>query len=419
MEPAIGCLILLGVMALLFITELIPLAVTALGGAIICGFLNYIPDDMVFLGLSHPTVTLFAGMFVVGAAMFHTGLAHSIGVFIVKRAGKSEKYLMLCIMIIAALLSTFLSNTGTAACLLPVVMVICAAAKISPSRQLLPLAYAVCGGGLMSLIASPSNVIISGALSNFGYEPFSFFEFAHIGLPVTLAIIVYMFFVGRRLLPQGGLVPEKYAAELDPMQHNVPKQVISGCILVGCIIVMCLDLEKITIEMAAVIGALICVLTGCLTEKQAYHSIAWSSIFLFAGMMPVSHALYNTGAAELLAHWILDMLGGDPAPIVVVAVLFAVTALLTQFMSNSATAALLAPIGIVLAQKLGVSPYPVLMTIAVAAACAFATPIGTPPCTLVLGPGRYRFVDYIRAGLPLVLLCFAITMAVVPLVWPF
>ena len=98
MDPAIGCLILLGVMALLFITELIPLAVTAMGGAIICGFLNFIPDNVVFSGLSHPTVTLFAGMFVVGAAMFHTGLAHSIGVFIVKRAGKSQKNLMLCIM---------------------------------------------------------------------------------------------------------------------------------------------------------------------------------------------------------------------------------------------------------------------------------------------------------------------------------
>ena len=113
MDPAIGCLILLGVMALLFITELIPLAVTAMGGAIICGFLNFIPDNVVFSGLSHPTVTLFAGMFVVGAAMFHTGLAHSIGVFIVKRAGKSQKNLMLCIMIVAAVLSMCLSNTGT------------------------------------------------------------------------------------------------------------------------------------------------------------------------------------------------------------------------------------------------------------------------------------------------------------------
>ena len=300
MDPAIGCLILLGVMALLFITELIPLAVTAMGGAIICGFLNFIPDNVVFSGLSHPTVTLFAGMFVVGAAMFHTGLAHSIGVFIVKRAGKSQKNLMLCIMIVAAVLSMCLSNTGTAACLLPVVMGICAAAKMAPSRQLLPLAYAVCSGGMISLVGTPPNIIVSGALSNFGYRPFGFFEFAWVGVPLTVLTILYMYFAGRRLLPEGGEVPEKFLAELDPMQHNVPKQVIAGCILLGCIIVMCLDLQKITIEMAAVIGALVCVLTGCLTEKQAYHSIEWSTIFLFAGMMPVSHALYNTGAAELL-----------------------------------------------------------------------------------------------------------------------
>lgn len=418
MDPAIGCLILLGVMALLFITELIPLAVTAMGGAIICGFLNFIPDNVVFSGLSHPTVTLFAGMFVVGAAMFHTGLAHSIGVFIVKRAGKSQKNLMLCIMIVAAVLSMCLSNTGTAACLLPVVMGICAAAKMAPSRQLLPLAYAVCSGGMISLVGTPANIIVSGALSNFGYRPFGFFEFAWVGVPLTVLTILYMYFAGRRLLPEGGEVPEKFLAELDPMQHNVPKQVIAGCILLGCIIVMCLDLQKITIEMAAVIGALVCVLTGCLTEKQAYHSIEWSTIFLFAGMMPVSHALYNTGAAELLARWILEALG-TPSPLVITMLLFAVTALLTQFMSNSASAALIAPIGIVIAQKLGISPYPLLMVIAVASSCAYATPIGTPPCTLMVGPGNYRFVDYIKAGLPLILLCFAATVIIVPLVWPF
>ena len=418
MDPAIGCLILLGVMALLFITELIPLAVTAMGGAIICGFLNFIPDNVVFSGLSHPTVTLFAGMFVVGAAMFHTGLAHSIGVFIVKRAGRSQKNLMLCIMIVAAVLSMCLSNTGTAACLLPVVMGICAAAKMAPSRQLLPLAYAVCSGGMISLVGTPPNIIVSGALSNFGYRPFGFFEFAWVGVPLTALTILYMYFAGRRLLPEGGEVPEKFLAELDPMQHNVPKQVIAGCILLGCIIVMCLDLQKITIEMAAVIGALVCVLTGCLTEKQAYHSIEWSTIFLFAGMMPVSHALYNTGAAELLARWILEALG-TPSPLAITMLLFAVTALLTQFMSNSASAALIAPIGIVIAQKLGISPYPLLMVIAVASSCAYATPIGTPPCTLMVGPGNYRFVDYIKAGLPLILLCFAATVIIVPLVWPF
>ncbi len=419
MDPAIGCLILLGVMALLFITELVPLAVTAMCGAMLCGFLNFVPDGAVFSGLAHPTVILFAGMFVVGAAMFHTGLAHSIGVSIVKRAGKRSKVLMLCIMIVAALLSMCLSNTGTAACLLPVVMGICAAAKMPPSRQLLPLAYAVCSGGMISLVGTPPNIIVSGALSGFGYEPFEFFEFAWIGIPITLITIAYMYFIGRRLLPEGGDVPEKFLQELDPMQHNVPKQVIAGCILLGCVVVMGLDLEKITIEMEAVIGALICVLPGCLTEKQAYHSIEWSTIFLFAGMMPVSHALYNTGAAELLARWMLQILGGTPAPLVVLAVIFIVTAFLTQFMSNSASAALLAPIGIVVAQKLGVSPYPVLIAIAVASSCAFATPIGTPPCTLMVGPGNYRFTDYIKAGLPLIILCFAATVIIVPMVWPF
>ena len=130
MTPAVKCLIVLAIVALLFITELIPLAITAMSGAIACGLLGFIPAKQVFSGLSNSTVVLFAGMFVVGAAMFHTGLAQKIGISIVRFSGTSENSLMFGIMIVGAGLSSVLSNTGTAACLMPVVLGICAAAKI-------------------------------------------------------------------------------------------------------------------------------------------------------------------------------------------------------------------------------------------------------------------------------------------------
>ena len=112
-------------------------------------------------------------------------------------------------------------------------------------------------------------------------------------------------------------------------------------------------------------------------------------------------------------------MGGDPSPMVVTAVLFALSCILTQFMSNTASAALLCPIGVAIAKQLNADPKAVIMAIAVAASCAFATPVGTPPNTLVLGPGGYKFMDYVKAGTGLVIVCFVVSLIVIPIVWPF
>ncbi len=171
--------------------------------------------------------------------------------------------------------------------------------------------------------------------------------------------------------------------------------------------------------MAAITGAIVLVLTKCLSEKQAYTGIDWVTIFLFAGMMPIASAMDKSGAGKLIADQVVGILGGSPSPLMVTIVLFALSCGLTQFMSNTAATALLAPIGISIAQSLGASPQAVLMAIAVAASCAFATPVGTPPNTLVLGPGNYKFMDYVKAGTGLVLVCFVISVIIIPVVWPF
>ena len=420
MAPAIKCLIVLAIVALLFITELIPLAITAMSGAIACGLLGFIPAKQVFSGLSNSTVVLFAGMFVVGAAMFHTGLAQKIGISIVRFSGTSENSLMFGIMIVGAGISSVLSNTGTAACLMPVVLGICAAAKIPASRQLMPLAYAAGVGGIITLVGTPPNSIVSGALTSFGYEPFSFFEFAWIDIPLTFVTIAYMMIIDKYLLPKSELdADQEIEQEIEATVHDSKKQIISGLILAVVVIVMALDLKSISLEMAAIIGALVCVLTGCLTEKQAYASIDWVTIFLFAGMMPVSTAMDKTGAGKLIAEWTVGLMGGSPSPLVVTAILFILSCGLTQFMSNTASAALLCPIGIAISQQLGADPKAVLMAIAVAASCAFASPVGTPPNTLVLGPGGYKFMDYVKAGTGLVIVSFIVSLIVIPIVWPF
>ena len=420
MSPAIKCLILLAVVALLFVTELIPLAVTATGAAIACGLLGLIPAKQVFSGLSNSTVVLFAGMFVVGASMFYTGLAQEIGNTVVKMCGTGENSLMFGLMIVGTVLSAVLSNTGTAACLLPVALGICSAAKIPASRQLMPLAFACGWGGIITMVGTPPNIIAVGAMNAAGIEPFGFFEFAWIGVPISIAGMLYMMFLGKYLLPNKQLdADQEIEQEIEANETSKSKQIVSGVILLAVVLVMALGIKGITLEMAAIIGALVCVLTGCLTEKQAYASIDWVTIFLFAGMMPVSKAMDVTGAGKLIAEWTVSLMGGSPSPLVVTGVLFVLSCGLTQFMSNTASAALLCPIGIAISKNLGADPKAVLMAIAVAASCAFATPVGTPPNTLVLGPGGYKFMDYVKAGTGLVLVAFVVSLVVIPMVWPF
>lgn len=429
MGTAEQTLIVLAVMAVLFVTEIIPLAITSLGGAITLGLMGIITPKVVFSGLSDSTVVLFAGMFVVGAALFYTGLAQKIGETVVSHAGTSENGLMLAIMLVTAIMSAFLSNTGTTAALLPVVVGICAVAKIPASRQLMPLAFAAGIGGIITMVGTPPNIIVSGTLSKFGIEPFGFFEFAWIGIPLTIATIVFMMLIGKHLLPKheitdAGDVEQEVAAE--DISNDPKKQLFSGLILLGVILAMILGEPlkehfgiNLPLSMVAVIGAMLCVLTGCLNEKQAYTSIDWVTIFLFAGMMPVATALDQSGAGKMIADAVIGVMGADPSPYFATAVLFILSCVMTQFMSNTASCALLAPIGISIAQGMGADPHTVLMAIGVAASCAFGTPVGTPPNTLVLGPGQYKFTDYVKAGVPLILVCFVVSLIIIPMVWPF
>ena len=429
MDPAIITLCVLAVAAFLFVTELIPLAVTAMAACTVLGILGVLSSKEVYAGLSDSTVVLFGGMFVIGAAMFKTGLAEAIGVAVVKKAGTNELPLMAAIMIVTIVLSAVSSNTGTVACLMPVIIGICQAANIPASKELMPLAIAANVGGTITMIGTPPNVIVTGALSAAGLPTFGFFEFAYIGIPLSLIITAYMLFVGRHMLPvkeTGAMdeaaikaAKEEAGASDDSAPKSKVKMWISGLILLGVVLAMALDLPTVPLHTAAVTGAVLCVITGCVKEKEAYAGIDWVTIFLFAGMLAVAAAMEKTGAGKLIADTIVDMMGDNPNPYVLTAVLFLISNVLTQFMSNTASAALLAPIGISIAQSIGCDPKPVLMALGIAASMAFATPMATPPNTLVLGPGGFSFNDYVKTGTPLCLISLVVSVIIIPIFWPF
>ena len=429
MDPAVVTLCVLAVACFLFVTELIPLAVTAMAACTALGILGVLPSKQVYAGLSNSTVVLFGGMFVIGAAMFRTGLAQAIGVAVVKKAGTNEVPLMGAVMLVTIVLSSVSSNTGTVACLMPVIIGICQAAKIAPSRQLMPLAIAANVGGTITMIGTPPNVIVTGALSAAGLPTFGFFEFAYIGIPLSIIVFFFTLFIGRHLLPKNDIgemdeealkeAAEEAGAGGDDEPKSATKMWISGLIMIGVVICMALDLKTLPLQTAAVTGAILCVITGCLKEKEAYAGIDWVTIFLFAGRLSVATAMEKTGAGKLIADAVVGSMGEHPNAVVLCAVLYLISNVLTQFMSNTAAAALLAPIGISIAQSIGADPKPVLMAIGIAASMAFATPMATPPNTLVLGPGGFTFNDYVKVGLPLCIVTFIASVIIIPIFWPF
>ena len=429
MDPAITTLCVLAVAAFLFVTELIPLAVTAMAACTALGILGVLPSKQVYAGLSNSTVVLFGGMFVIGAAMFKTGLAEAIGLWVVNKAGTKEVPLMGAVMLVTIILSSVSSNTGTVACLMPVIIGIANAANIPASKELMPLAVAANVGGTITMIGTPPNVIVTGALSAAGLPSFGFFEFALIGVPLSIIVLVYMLPIGRKTIPvksAGAMdeaavkaAKEEAGAGDDSAPKSKTKMIISGLILVGVVVAMALKLKTVPLHTAAVTGAILCVITGCLKEKEAYAGIDWVTIFLFAGMLSVATAMDKTGAGKLIADTVVGMMGDHPNPLVLCAVLYLISNVLTQFMSNTASAALLAPIGISIAQSIGADPKPVLMALGIAASMAYATPMATPPNTLVLGPGGFTFNDYVKVGVPLCVITFIVSVLLIPIFWPF
>ena len=397
MDPAIITLIVLASVAFLFVTEYIPIAVAALSGTIVLAFCGILTPQEAFSGFSNSTVVLFGGMFVVGAAMLESGLAQVIGNFIVKKVGTNQSSLMIALMLLTIVMSAFASNTGTVACLLPMVIGVCVSAKIPSAPILMALAVA--------------------EIQARGLEPYGFFEFAYIGGPIALAAVLFMHFIGKRLLPKvsadSGLIAQS------KVKGTHKQRVLAVLILIFVVTGLIIGIPGLSPAVVSLIAALLCVATGCITEKQAYKGIDWVTIFLFAGMLPIAHAMQKTGAGELIANTIVGLLGDNLSEVVIVSAIFFVACTLTQFMPNTATAALLIPIAMSIATKLNVSPYGVIITCAIGASCSFATPVATPCNTLILSPSGLHFKDYLKVGLPLCFIAWLLCILIIPIVWPF
>lgn len=402
-----------------FILEKIPLGLTATICALGLTLTGVLDASTTFAQYVNSNVILCVGMFVVGQALFETGMANKIGGIFTKFA-RTERTLIIAIMVIVGVMSGILSNTGTAAVLIPVVCGIADESGYSRSRLLMPLVFAAALGGNLSIIGAPGNLMGVNALQEMGLST-SFFMYAPVGVPMLILGIIYFVFLGYRFLPDG---TEAGGAAVEAQKDfsNVPKwkQVISLVVLTVVIIAMIFEEEiGISIQVSSCIGAVFLVLTGVLSEKEALQSIDLKVVLLFGGSLSLAKALDTTGAGNLIADKIVGLLGANPNLIVLLLVIFIVTCALTNFMSNTATTALMIPIAVSLANNLGADPRAVVIATVIAGSCAYATPIGMPANTMVVGLGGYKFKDYVKSGLPLILFSFAICMILLPILFPF
>ena len=359
----------------MFVIEKIPLGVTSMIVCIGLTITDVLDVQTAFAGFTDSNVILFVAMFIVGGALFETGMANKIG-GIVTRFAKTERMLIVAIMVIVGLMSGVLSNTGTAAVLIPVVIGIAAKSGYKRSKLL---------------------------------------------MPILIAGILFYATIGYKLLPECDPKEEEaFDTKRDFDQVPKWKQWMSLIILILTLLAMIFE-EKIGISLCVSggIGALLLILTGVISEKDALKSIDLKTIFLFGGTLSLAAALEKTGAGEMIAEKVIGALGSDPSPYILTLVVFLLCCVMTNFMSNTATTALMVPICLSIAQRIEADPRAVLMACVIGGSCAYATPIGMPANTMVVGVGGYRFMDFVKAGFPLIIIATVVSMIILTIAFPF
>lgn len=417
MSEMILAVIIMAATVLGFIFEPLPLVVISIAASLIYAFTGLIEMGDVFASYGTTTNILMVAMMVIGASLFHSGISELIGIKMAAVTGKSEKKAILVTMIASCILSSFCTNIGVMTALAPLVTAMCLAAGIAPCKALLSLLFGAQLGGFNTLVGVPSNVLSSGLLESAGYDGFGLFDITPFGLCLCVVGTIYFVLIGSKLLRDTGYIPEFAQTERKPLDK---KKAVISCVTLFCVLVLCaLDLDVLPMHIVAVIGALIIVGTKCMTVQEAFRAIDWNCLFLMGSLSAVSAGLQNSGVGNVVADYALKILGENPSPLLITTVLFAAVAVLTQLMSNTATLLLFMPIAISVAEALGVSPYSVAMVVCLAGAASYGTPFAAPQNMLAAGWTNYKFMDYVKIGMPMVVLTYIVVAFLIPLFMPY
>lgn len=395
-QAIITCVIFV-ITIFLLVAKPIPIIVTGALIPTVLALFGIIKADTAFSDFTNSTNVFMICFCIIGSAFFKTGLADFLGTKIIGVLGKNEKGLLAGTGIVAGGLSAFLNDTGSTACMMPIVSSMAEKAGVKRSRLLLALSYFASLGGCITLAGTTPHILANGLLKDNGLPEFAFFEYAKIGIPLLIVGILYMMFVGVKLLPNRDIQVDVDEAK----NYNLKKMPYCAAIFVATILAMATGV--IPIMHAGVLGAILVVLTGCITLDDALKAIPVSSIFLVGGVFPISKALVNTGAAEFFVNKLSPILAGF-SPIALLAGIAALQLLITQFLMNSSATVLVLPIALMLCQAANINPLAGAMLVSICASGVFASPFGAGNNLIVMEAGGYDVKDFVKCGFPLVVL---------------
>lgn len=417
MTPMMLALGILAITIVLFIWEPIPISVTAILASISYGALGIVKMNTVFASYDNNTNILLAGMMVVGASLFHTGITDLIGQKMVAITGKSERNIILATLIVSCTLSSVCSNIGVMVAMAPLVTAMCVSAGVGPSRALLGLLFGAQFGGFVTLVGVGSNAAGASVMAKLGLTPFGFFSITPFGIGVCIVGTLYFTFIGSRFIPDTGYIPE--FAKTEKKELNKKKATIASITMLVVLVVIASGSKALPMHVAAVLGACVIVGTKCMTLKDAFKAIDWNCLILVGALSVISTGVKNSGAGDAVAGLILSVLGDNPSPFMISTAIFWAAAALTQIMSNIPTILVFMPIGVTIAQHIGVSPYPVAMIITLAGAASYATPFAAPQNMMTVGWTQYKFLDFVKIGLPMVILTYLVIVGLIPIFLPY
>ncbi|MCU8743015.1 SLC13 family permease [Klebsiella pneumoniae] len=421
MSLAIITLLILVVAIIIFISDRLPMGLVAFMVPMALYFSGVIGVKDIFASIVNENVILIIAMCVLGAAFFKTGLAWQSSKILLKYA-KTERSLSVLIFMISGVMSAFVSNSGTVAVLIPIVLGIAGTSQIKPIKLLMPLVFGATIGADISIIGSPGNLIAKNTIETFSKGNLSvpFFEYAKIGIPLMIACALLLFFFGSRLIPDRD-GHEQSDVQMDyshiPEWHKLLTLIVFVLAILGMVAT---DYVKFLppIHIIACCAAIVLVLTGVLNQKETFNSFETLTVFMLAFMMPLGAALNSTGAGEMIARAVISVTGNSGV-IVIMASLWILTWALTQVMSNTAACTLLCPVGWTIAQSIGADPRAVVIAIFIASSVAVCTPMAIPANSMIIGPGNVKFKDFLKPGLAISFVCFIVSMMLLPVFYPF
>ena len=419
-KAVLSLVILLVVVVLMLIDKVkIPATTLALTAAVLCCTLGMSSFSEILKNIGSSTAVLIISLSILGAALFHSGLAKKIASGILKVTGRSEKGVILGILLASILLSAISSNTAVVLMMIPLVKCISQELNITLKRTMFPLAIGAGLGGGCTLIGGTSNVSGNQILIDAGLPSMGFWTLGAVGIPVAVISVILIILLRDKLMPkdEGGYEGEEMDMSVMESSGDKRRMIVTGVITVLAVIAMMISTSALFV--VALVGALLVIITGCVSEKEAFAAVDIKLLILIASFGVISESISNTGGDKLIADAFIKVIGTNASPVVICAALFFVTALLTQFLSNIVAIMMMGPIAINIAGVLGVNPLAMVLTVIIAGNACFATPFGSPYLTIMMPTAGYKFKDFVRMGLPFVIIYWIASVLIIPVVWPF